>query len=311
MVYKLFTVDGTIGSAFIGFAMSCALFGIFCGQIISYFRKYPNDRPAYKLMIVLLGALEITAVSFIGHFIYYYTIMQYGDPLALVTTEIVWTAIAQVILSSLVGAIVKFCFTMRVWRFSGRNIYITGVISLFILAHAVLGILFVIRAFELRRFIFIDKLNKIATASLSFGVITDTSIALILCFYLKGLRRTYPGPASTLTVYAISTGALTSAVSLVTLVLYNAYPTSFYFMASYFILARLHAISFLAALNTRKIVKGQNDTQGSEKGIMSKGAIESSYIPSHSKIVTDSGQHVEVAVLHNVVVSSEQEKDIL
>jgi len=60
-----------------------------------------------------------------------------------------------------------------------------------------------------------------------------------------------------MTLYAINTGGLTSAFSATTLILYDIMPHNFIFMSTYFVLSKLYVNSFLATLNTRKVVRGR------------------------------------------------------
>jgi len=119
---------------------------------------------------------------------------------------------------------------------------------------------YAVEAFRLPELVLISKLRTIGTIALSFGVAADTIIAAALCFFLRRLRTGFESSDSlvhSLSIYAINTGALTSATSITTLVVYNAYPNTFHCMASYFVLGKLYAISFLATLNTRKIIRNR------------------------------------------------------
>ncbi|KAF9465362.1 hypothetical protein BDZ94DRAFT_394202 [Collybia nuda] len=252
--------DSTLGAASIGFSVSCVVFGVLSTQAFTYFQKYPSDRPAYKVLVATLWSLELLDQIFIGYSVYFYTITNYGNPLALITSSIVWTLIVQVMLGACVGTIVKACFTMRVWRFSDRNIFVTGFICLLIATQFGLAIVYTAQAFQLSSLKDVHKLKFIATLALGAGVLTDFCIAIALCYFLRKLRTGYRGSDSlvnSLTIYAINTGALTSAISLCTVLLVNTHSDAFYFMASYFVLGKLYAISFLCALNTRKIIRGR------------------------------------------------------
>ena len=43
--------DETIGAAFIGFAVSCVLFGILSTQVYDYFQRFTLDRTVYKFFV--------------------------------------------------------------------------------------------------------------------------------------------------------------------------------------------------------------------------------------------------------------------
>jgi len=257
-------VDSTLGAAFIGFNISCVVFGVLTTQAYVYFHRFPLDRLAYKILVAALWCLELLDQIFIAYSVYFYAIKNFANPFVIVRGKIIWTLIIQIMMGNLVGTIVKCCFAIRVWRFSKRNIYITGAIIIMILAQFALAILYCVEAFQLTSLLDVSHLRLVASLALSAGPMTDILIAAALCYFLRKLRtghRKADTIVRSLSVYAINTGALTGAISSLTLILYNAQPNAFYFMASYFTLGKLYAISFLATLNTRKVVRGKGTDQ--------------------------------------------------
>ncbi|KAF9524257.1 hypothetical protein CPB83DRAFT_910032 [Crepidotus variabilis] len=255
-----FSVPDTIGAAFVGFSVSCGLFGALSMQVFVYFQRYYLDRPIYKFLVAFLWLLELLDQIFIGYSVYYYNILYYNRPEEIMLGNIVWTLILQIVLGCLVGTVVKCCFTMRVWRFSKENLYITGGIVLLIFAQLGLALVYCIRAFQLNKFMYAERLRVVASLALGAGLLTDGVIAAALCYFLKKLRTGFKKSdtlINSLTTYAISTGALTGAVGLCTMILYNARPNTFFYIASYFNLGKLYAISFLSTLNTRKVNRGR------------------------------------------------------
>ncbi|EPQ50960.1 hypothetical protein GLOTRDRAFT_81515 [Gloeophyllum trabeum ATCC 11539] len=254
-----FSLDATLGADFIGFAAATAVFGILTSQVFTYFKRYPADKPAYKLLVAGLWVLEVMDQCFIGHQFYFYSITNYGNPLVLLD-KIVWSLVLQVEVGALVGTIVQACFAMRVWRFSGHNIPITGLVLGLTIARMGTATLFTVKAFELESLTKLHDLKAFGTLSLALGVATDAVTAVALCWFLSKLKTGYSNSDSlvnSLSLYAVNTGALTSAFSLSTLILYNIMPTNFIFMGCYFVVSKLYAVSFLATLNTRRTVRGK------------------------------------------------------
>ncbi|KAJ8691681.1 hypothetical protein PTI98_011228 [Pleurotus ostreatus] len=143
---------------------------------------------------------------------------------------------------ALVGTIVKCCFILRVWRFSRHNKAATLCLLLLDLTQFALAIVYTIKAFQLGSLVNVYKLRILGIVSLSFGLATDVMIAASLCYFLRHYRTGHSGTDSlvnALSVYAVNTGALTSAVSLSTLLLYWTMPeNNFYFIAVYFSLSK-------------------------------------------------------------------------
>ncbi|KAK0243790.1 hypothetical protein EDD85DRAFT_173544 [Armillaria nabsnona] len=245
---------------------ACCVYGILVTQVFRYFSRYPFDRPVYKGLVLLILLLETVDQIFIGHVVYHYTISNFANVSALIRGTVTWSFILQQTVGAVVGCIVKTSFALRVWRFSERNIFITGIILLLTYGQLGLAITFTLKAFELTGVFEVVNLRVLGSTSLGVGVLTDLVTAISLCYFLNKLRTGYHKSDSlvnSLVLYAINTGALTSAVSLSTLILYNIMPTNLVFVACFFILSKLYAISFMATLNTRRIVRGKGtDKQG-------------------------------------------------
>ncbi|KAF9472516.1 hypothetical protein BDN70DRAFT_938129 [Pholiota conissans] len=280
---------GTLGAASIGFYFSCVVFGILTTQMVVYFQRFPKDRLLYKLLVAILWygiclacsavacysgvisrLLELADQVFIGYSIYYYAVTHYGQPQVFGSDRVIFTLVLQIIMGNLVGTIVKLCFAMRVWRFSKRNVLITGTIVFLVLGEFALAIVYSVRAFQLSLFEG-QKLQLIASLALAGGFLTDFAIAGALCMFLRKMRTGHKKAdtlVNTLTIYAINTGVLTGAISLLTLILYNSLPSTLAYMASYFTLGKLYAISFLATLNTRKVLRGRGtDAENTSEGM--------------------------------------------
>ena len=52
-------IDATLGAVFIGFAVSCVVYGILLSQTASYFKNYPGDRPIYKYLVRVSSVLRL------------------------------------------------------------------------------------------------------------------------------------------------------------------------------------------------------------------------------------------------------------
>lgn len=261
------SIDSTLGAVFVGFAVACCIYGVLVSQVFSYFWRYPQDRPHFKLTVIALLLLETADQTFIGHLSYYYSITSFAKPENLIRATVTWSFILQITVGAIVGAIVKASFGLRVWRFSERNWYITGIVMFLTFGQLGLALAFAIRAFALPSVFAVHRLQNLGTVSLACGVATDVVTAAALCYYLNRLRTGFAQSDSlvnSLCRYAINTGALTSAVSITTLVLFNINAqNNLYFAATYFILSKLYAISYMATLNTRRTIRGRGtDRQG-------------------------------------------------
>ncbi|KZT11962.1 uncharacterized protein LAESUDRAFT_160431 [Laetiporus sulphureus 93-53] len=251
--------NATFGAALIGFGASCILLGVLSTQMYTYFRRYPQDRLFYKCLVAALWILEAVDQAFIAYAVYFYLVTNWGV-LEVLLDHVHWSLILQVTLGATAGAIVKACFAMRVWRFSNCNAGITAVILLLVFAQLAMACVYTVKGFQIANLLVLSKLKVIGSISLGLGVATDMVTAVALCYFLRTLRTGYSRDDSlvnSLTLYAVNTGVLTSAISLTTLILYDIMPQNFIFMGFYFALSKLYANSFLATLNTRRVLRGR------------------------------------------------------
>ncbi|KAJ7873714.1 hypothetical protein B0H13DRAFT_2552326 [Mycena leptocephala] len=267
-----FTLDNTLGAAVIGFAASCVVFGILLTQVWTYFGRYSSDSAVYRILVVVILVLEATDQAFIGYFVYFYTVTSAGNPLAIATGTNTWSIILQQAIGSVVGTIVKCCFASRVYRFSDRNIFSTGFIvrliyfpnEICIARPRPLGVamVFTVLAFQLSSIPAVFNLKTLATISLGLGLLPDVVTAGALCFFLWRMRTAQKNSAANSIINrlvgdAINTGVLTTAISLSTLLLFDFLEGNLFFGATYFMLSKLYAVSLLATLNTRRVVRGR------------------------------------------------------
>ncbi|KAF7324579.1 hypothetical protein MKEN_00499200 [Mycena kentingensis (nom. inval.)] len=254
-----FSIDDTLGAAFIGFAFSSAAFGVSTNQAITYFTRYPEDKIGYKTIVSSVWILSAIDQAFIGHAVYFYTITNYANPLILIE-RVAWTLIVQLTLGALIGTIVRLCFALRVWRFSQQNVFVVGFIVVLIFGELALAILFTVKCFQNPYLTILPNLKLTASLALGAGALTDVVIAGSLCYFLRQYRtgsKKADSLVTTLTVYAINTGAFTAAVGVLTLVFYDLRPHNFQFLAFFFVLSKLYAISFYCTLNTRRVIRGK------------------------------------------------------
>ncbi|RPD77708.1 hypothetical protein L226DRAFT_568724 [Lentinus tigrinus ALCF2SS1-7] len=251
--------DNTFGAAFAGFAASSLCLGVLSTQAYSYFKRYPLDKRFYKWLVAGLWLLEVGDQCLIAHAVYTYLVSNWGVVTILLAPP-VWSLVLQIMVGVVTGTIVKLNYAVRVWRFSKENIPVTGLILLLTFGELGVACWYTVKSFQLDSLANIGSEKNLGTLSLALGMATDVVIAAALCWFLRGLRTGHgkdDSVVNSLIIYAISTGGLTSVISFTTLLLYNFMPDNFIFMAFYFVLSKVYANSFLAALNTRRVSRGR------------------------------------------------------
>ncbi|KAJ3997306.1 hypothetical protein F5050DRAFT_1806974 [Lentinula boryana] len=330
--------DDTIGAAFVGYSFACVVLGILTSQVSNYYQKYVADPNPVRILVGIVWTLELLHVILISHALYHYTISLSGSVLAIFTEHVIWSLVTQVLIATISGTIAKICFVLRIWKcaddcslevfsqlsadlshftVSRRNIYITATISMTIVAQFgfIIGSLAVtpsacpenITEFTL---ISVRCRRMIGSAALATGALGDVLTAVASSFYLRRLRTGFTESDSLvnhLTGYAINTGALTSTMSLLTLILYDARPNTFQFMGVYFVLSKTFAVSLMCTLNARKEIAGRAlEEEEISHGIIPVTSNDTSTVSTAFRMESDyirSGSHIQPYLIRENIAS--------
>ncbi|KAJ7191434.1 hypothetical protein GGX14DRAFT_546699 [Mycena pura] len=293
-------ISNMLGAVLLGFAVSCVVFGVSTDQAVTYFHRFPEDWFLYKFLVALVWALELVDQVFIGQAVYFYFIDNYEQPEVLLTQRVAWTLILQLTVGAVIGMIVRICFATRVWLFSERNVIVTGTIVIFTLGEMGVAILYTIRCLQKPYVIFLPDLKLVASVALGINAATDLFTAGALCYFLRKFRtglQESDSLVNTLTIYAVNNGVLTAVIGICTIIFYDVHPKRFQFLAFYFILTKLYAISFFCTLNARRVIRGKGTEHSSTKRISQTELSES---PSSATLHCHRGANLENGVNQEV-----------
>ncbi|KAL4250532.1 hypothetical protein ABKN59_002333 [Abortiporus biennis] len=261
-------LHSALGALFIGLIVTTSLTGIGFLQMFIYLMKSARkDHVLIQASVMLLCILDILQTVFGVMSVYYYDIATYGNPIALLS--MIWTIYAYLIMTV---AIDVYIFIYRIWMSETNGLIVSSVrliqICLIILNGTNLGIglLWTTKFTQLGSFLDVIKIKRELIVQIVLITTTDTSIAVVLSFLLWRMKtRVMSGrlvsQMNTLMVYTIHTGALTSLLSLVTMVLYLSSPANNYFIyvVLYFILPKVYHNALLGALNGRGWMRANPD----------------------------------------------------
>ncbi|TFK37299.1 hypothetical protein BDQ12DRAFT_216821 [Crucibulum laeve] len=252
-------IDNTYGAGFIGAIVTAMLYGITTLQTWFYFVHYPKDSSENKLLVSMIWVLDTAHMALVSLCMYHYLVTNYANPPALGIGH--WSLFMSVALNVVIAFVVQIFFTFRIFRLSSAKIrwWITGIISLAILAHFCFGIETVVFLFIKKE---LKKLPEITLfAAMPFAlvaVLSDIFIALALCILLHGSRtgfRRTNAVVTTLMIYAINRCLLTSVVAVAEVIVFAIAPDSLWFLAIDFVIGKLYANSLLATLNSRQSIR--------------------------------------------------------
>ncbi|KAH8826957.1 hypothetical protein DL96DRAFT_1604984 [Flagelloscypha sp. PMI_526] len=255
-------LDNTLGALFIGVVSGALLLGISITQAYLYYDAFSKDTLFLKLSVAIILIFDSVHQALITHVVYTYLISEYMNPLFL--DKYLWSLSAQSIFETLTMVTVQAFFCVRIWALSGHNYLFVALPAILTLANLGLGIAYTtVNVPEVSITLAFTRWLPLSRAINGMSAGTDIVIAVFMVYLLYQSRT---GIASTesllnkLMMYSISTGAVTSLTSIVTVILSVAFgPGNFIYGALYFITGRLYLNSMLASLNARQALrKGMN-----------------------------------------------------
>jgi len=244
-------IDTTFGAAFVALVISAVLYGLTLLQTYSYFGRFPRDPLHLKITVFVLWVLDTLHLVLCTTAIYWYLVRNFNNPGELAFNH--WTINLQTDCNGVIGLIVELFFAQRVWKVS-KNMYLTGIICVLAFLHCGLGIYFTVQSFILKEFMKYSELTWVTSVGLGGAAAADILIAVSLVYFLGKNRTGFEATDSlitTLMLYAINTGLLTSICASLAVICFAIMPTNFIWLSFFWCLGKLYVNSILASLNSR------------------------------------------------------------
>ncbi|KAI1796225.1 hypothetical protein LXA43DRAFT_988903 [Ganoderma leucocontextum] len=247
--------DSTVGAALIGLSIALCLYGITTGQVLLYFGRYGRGRFWFwtQCHVTAIWILDTAHTVFLAKAIFYYCVTLHGNPSHL--TSVPWSYGAIVISAEASTALVRTGYAYTIWRFGNRKAPIPVVILILATLLFALGLLYGIKDMKIRSFDEVANFEWSFYAAFTAHSTVDTIIAASILFlfrgFLTGIRR-FDVILQAVILCVIGAGVVSVVLTTLSLILYLVWPTTFLYMACYWVLAKLHACSFLAVLHAEK-----------------------------------------------------------
>ncbi|KLO13320.1 hypothetical protein SCHPADRAFT_368771 [Schizopora paradoxa] len=246
-------------SFFVGATVSAILYGTTIGQSLWYFSVFYNDS-SWSLAFVATLLLLDTAHMAILCIAAYFTLI--GDNNSSVTQNMLtWSIPSSIAITYGLTFAVQCFFVLRVWILSRRKKTITITIALLVVMQIASGTVTVAREAQNNVYYITDHTKIAATFELASCLLANVAITSVLVYYLQRGRIIGDNAWTTnpvinrLIFFTISTGLLTSIVTLANLVLFLAAPDSYYWVIPHVISSKLYVTSLLSTLNSRRSVR--------------------------------------------------------
>ncbi|KAJ7688244.1 hypothetical protein B0H17DRAFT_1332191 [Mycena rosella] len=240
--------DLSLGCLLVSSWVNMFLFALELKEIFKYFGRYKND-PAFNRIVVLaaLTGDTLTVVACLSS-TYLYMVTHWGEDSYLATQP--WGIAGYVVGTGITGAAVQIFLTRMVFSVTKQWIWLP-MIGLFIAGGLV----------------------KWVTVWLSGCIAADTTITIILVIRFQTLKSDFNFVATNnllqrLSVAAVRNGSITTAVTIVTVILFKAQPETNTALMLEITIGRVYSLCMLSNLNSR-IWLPDNSSRGIES---SKGS---------------------------------------
>ncbi|TFK32451.1 hypothetical protein BDQ12DRAFT_692455 [Crucibulum laeve] len=262
----------SIGALEIGCLISVFFFGIETLQTHQYYRRFPEDRWMFKLLVTSVWLLELGHTIGVTFEVYRATITLFGQPQKLITFPALGAVTA---ISGIITFLVELFFSLRVfkvlpipYRYIGMGCALVAFVrvigSVFLAYQAITGTNIAIYRVQWKWLI---------TSLLAGGAVIDVTIAASMLYYLIKKRlhalNRVNRVIDRLAAITIRTGLVTSIAAVVLLISFLMMPQNMVWLAIYTILARLYSNTLLSSLNARHRLR--NDITNSSVEVYSKG----------------------------------------
>ncbi|KAJ3986586.1 hypothetical protein F5890DRAFT_964758 [Lentinula detonsa] len=269
-------MNSTYGSAFVGLIVSATLYGATILQLV----------------------LCVTAL-------YWYLITNYNNPSVL--DQLTWSMELQTDCNGVIALLVECFFARRVWLMSS-NMYLVTIIVILAAIHFVLGIVFTVDSFRLVTNTEFGNLIWVTSAGIGSAAAADVIIAGALCFYLSksrtGFKKT-DSLISTLIVYSLTTGLITSLIGVVIVVTFATMPNNYIWLAFFWIDGKCYVNSCLAALNSRESLREKASPQDGSFFQLSRVPGNSTRISSANSRKSGDGTRLAITVHTDTVFKTD------
>ncbi|KAJ7708790.1 hypothetical protein B0H17DRAFT_365519 [Mycena rosella] len=252
-------LDKTLGVGFIGVIIAAGLHGVSCIQAWWYY-THQQDRWPLKLLVGAVMFFDTVHQALISHTVYTYLVTNFNNAAEL--DLIVWSLLVEVLFNGLTALLVQSFLTVRIWRLSNGNKWLTGVALALVLAEFGCVLAYVAMSLGLHTFVELGELKHLSITVNALAAAGDVVIATTLCILLRSSRTGFHRSNTIirkLMMFSIETCALTSLCAIASLISIVVAGNTFIYILFFFCMGRLYANSLLATLNARKMIRGAAD----------------------------------------------------
>ncbi|KAJ6604368.1 hypothetical protein DFH09DRAFT_307436 [Mycena vulgaris] len=243
----------------VGTQANWALLGTLALQVYKFHICFPRESTAIKALVYTIFLLECVQTGITSHFAYSILVTGWGDPSVFV--KLPWSSLATPIFTGIVSATVQIFFARRIYILKGENIVyriVAAVVVMLALMQSLAGIT------SDGRFAVTTAVAELASLMVGVKVwligsaVCDVLITVTMVVIFAQYRQNTPWEKSDslitkLIFNTVGTGAITSIVAILEVILFIVFPTNNLHQVAAFMLGKLYSNMMLFTLNARAI----------------------------------------------------------
>ncbi|KAI0774430.1 hypothetical protein C8Q74DRAFT_834763 [Fomes fomentarius] len=197
--------------------------------------------------------LDTIHVIVLAYTIFQYAVVYHGDPTNFARSF--WLSGAMVIISEISNSFVRLGYAYKIWRYS-RNMIVAGAVTVLALVLLIMATIFGAMQLKLDSFKQLhDHLQWSFYMAYALQLVNDLIIAVemvkVCAKFHTGLSR-LDRIVRTIIIYKVNTGILAVVLNTLSLAFWLTLPSTYLYLATYWVLAKLHTCSLLGVLNAEK-----------------------------------------------------------
>ncbi|KAI9058005.1 hypothetical protein FKP32DRAFT_1762002 [Trametes sanguinea] len=287
------SLNNTFGAFLLGTFIGLMLYGLTLHQTYRYYRLFPGDLKIIQAFVIAALILETIHTVLCMHICYYYLVLNYAKPLALL--DGVWSIRILPVPTALVILVSECFFTRRVYligsKYTKAIVAITPVLMVVFMGFAAAACA---EAFIRPTFAGFDGVAWMTSAGFGAAVAIDALLAATLVITLHksrtGFKRT-DSLIDLLIIYTINTGLVTGVFGVLSFIFALIWPNSLIWSACNLVATKTYATSLLAVLNSRKRLTDKVSEDCFDSGTINLSAL---------KTTSGTAQHSTAAERWNV-----------
>ncbi|KDR77692.1 hypothetical protein GALMADRAFT_278747 [Galerina marginata CBS 339.88] len=254
-------LTASLNGLYAGSYLAGVFYGLTTHQTFVYFRRSGKDPIYTRLLVLLLWVLDTLHAVLAAVALRKVIEESIVNPLSMLINKVPWTLSFSLFMMSFSDSCVRGFYCYRIWRLSKNNGTLTTVAVFPVICALIAGLYSTagtVGKSGLQALNLIESLD----ATLISICVADSILAGFLCVLLwnsrSGIKRTN-SVISTLILYTVTTGLLTSLVAIATLIIMLTMKETFAYAGAFYMLSKLYFSSLLATLNRREKIRTQMD----------------------------------------------------